>query len=174
MVLSLYTISFPVFEEYLRALSTILDKAEAHAAAKKIDSSVLCATRLFPDMFSLSRQVQIACDFAKNTAARLAGSEPPKFEDYEKTVPELKARVEKTLAYLAAQDAKGIDARSGHEIVFPIGPNKMKMAAEPYVIHFAMPNFFFHMTAAYAILRHCGIDIGKRDFMGTVPGLVPA
>jgi uncharacterized protein len=174
MALSLYTISIPLFQQYLQALAAILDKAEAHAAAKKIDTAVLCATRLFPDMFALSRQVQIACDFAKNTSARLAGSEPAKFEDVEKTLPELKTRVEKTLAYLATLDAKRIDSMSGREIVFPVGPNKMKMVAELYVMHFALPNFFFHLTAAYAILRHCGIDIGKRDFMGTVPGLVPA
>jgi uncharacterized protein len=175
MTLSLYTITIPVFQQYLQALSAILDKTEAHAAAKKIDAAVFCATRLYPDMFPLSRQVQTACDFAKNAGARLAGLEPPKFEDVEKTLPELKARVEKTLAYVATLDAKGIDAMSGREIVFPIGPtNKMKMVAEFYAMHFALPNFFFHLTAAYAILRHCGIDIGKRDFMGTVPGLVPA
>jgi hypothetical protein len=174
MAISLFEASIPVFEEYLNGLSALLDKAESHAAAKKIDPSVICATRLFPDMFPLSRQVQIACDFGKNTAARLSRSEPPKFDDSEKNLAELKGRVTETLAFLAKQDSKQIDATSGHEIIFPLGPNKMKMVAERYLLHFAMPNFFFHMTAAYAILRHCGIDIGKRDFMGNVPGLVPA
>lgn len=174
MTLSLSAASLPVFVRTLEALSGILDKAAAHAAARKIDPAVLCATRLIPDMFPLSRQVQIACDFAKNTTARLAGVEAPKWDDTEKTIDELKARIARTIEFVAAADAATIDAAGNREIVFPVGPNKMKMQGEGYLVHFALPNFHFHVTMAYAILRQAGVDIGKRDFMGAVPGYMPA
>jgi uncharacterized protein len=162
--------SLPVFEIGLNALSAVLDKAEAHAAAKKIDSSVLLNSRLSPDMFALARQVQIAADQAKNGSARLAGAEAPRYEDNETTLDKLKARLAKTVAYLKTLDPKKIDASADREITFPLGPtNKGHMKGDDYLNHFVLPNFYFHITAAYAILRHCGVDIGKRDFLGSIP-----
>jgi uncharacterized protein len=168
--MSMSTASIPVFEISLNALLAILDKAEAYAEAKKIDSAVLLNTRLFPDMFSLTRQVQSACDQAKNGGARLAGVEPPRFEDNEKTLAELKARVAKTLAYVKTLDGKKIDASADREITFPLGPNnKGHMKGADYLNHFVLPNFQFHLTTAYDILRHCGVEIGKLDFLGNIP-----
>lgn len=174
MSLSLHAASVPVFVRSLEALSAILDKAAAWCEARKVDPAVLCATRLIPDMFALSRQVQIACDFAKNTSARLAGVEAPKFEDTEKTIAELKDRIARTIAYVQSLDAAAVDAAPGREIVFSVGPNQMKMEATGYLTHFGLPNFHFHLTTAYAILRQAGVEIGKRDFMGKVPGFLPA
>jgi hypothetical protein len=161
--------SIPVFETGLNVLSALLDKAEAYAEAKKIDPTVLLNTRLFPDMFAFTGQVQIACDQAKNGGARLAGAEPPKFEDNEKTFAELKARIAKTLAYVKTLDAKNIDASGDREITFPLGPSKGHMKGADYLYHFVMPNFYFHAATAYDILRHCGVELGKRDFIGTIP-----
>ena len=162
--------SLPVFEIGLNALSTILDKAVAFATARKIDPSVLLNSRLSPDMFPLVRQVQIAADQAKNGSARLAGIEPPRYEDDEATVDQLKARIAKTLAYLKTIDPKRIDDSANREISFPLGPtDKAHMSGADYLYHFVLPNFYFHRTAAYAILRHCGIDVGKRDFLGAIP-----
>jgi len=162
--------SLPVFEIGLTALSGVLDKAAAFAAAKKIDAAVLPQYRLAPDMFALARQVQVACDMAKNGGARLAGVEPPKFEDDEKTIDELKARIAKTLAFVKSLDAAKIDAAEEREITFPLGPtNKGHMKGSDYLIHFVLSNFYFHLTAAYTILRHCGVELGKRDFLGGIP-----
>ena len=162
--------SLPVFEIGLTALSGVLDKAAAFATAKKIDSAVLPQYRLAPDMFALARQVQVACDMAKNGGARLAGVEPPKFEDDEKTIDELKARVAKTIAFVKSLDAAKLDAATEKEITFPLGPtNKGHMKGSDYLTHFVLPNFYFHLTAAYTILRHCGVEIGKRDFLGAIP-----
>lgn len=174
MTLSLHGVTLPVFKQFLTALSANLEKAANFAAEKHIDPAVLCGTRLYPNMFGLARQVQLSCDFAKNTTARLVGVEPPKFEDVETNLEELRARIARTLDYIGKQDTKAIDASANREIAFSIGPNKVRMAAEAYVTHFAMPNFFFHVTSAYAILRHCGIEVGKRDFMGAVPGMINA
>lgn len=168
--MSMSKASLPAFVIGLNALSAVLDKAEAHAAAKKIEPSVLLNFRLFPDMFALTRQVQIATDQAKNGSARLAGVEPPRFEDTETTLEQLKARIAKTLAYLKTLDPKAIDASADREITFPLGPtNKGHMKGADYLNHFVLPNFYFHLTATYAILRHCGVDIGKRDFLGAIP-----
>ena len=161
--------SLPVFEIGLNALSAVLDKAAAYAAAKKIDISVLLNSRLAPDMFALTRQVQIATDQAKNGSARLAGVEPPSYEDNETTMDQLKARLAKTVAYLKTLDKKQIDASAGREITFPLGTNKGHMKGADFLNHFVLPNFYFHLTAAYAILRHCGVDLGKRDFLGAIP-----
>jgi uncharacterized protein len=170
MSLSISQASLPVFEIGLNALSAVLEKAEAHAAAKKFDSSVLLNSRLYPDMFALVRQVQIAADQAKNGSARLAGVEAPRFEDNETTMEQLKARLAKTVAYIKTLDRKKIDASADREITFPLGPsNKGQMKGNDYLIHFVLPNFYFHITAAYAILRHSGVDIGKRDFLGAIP-----
>jgi len=168
--MSISTASIPVFEIGLNALSVILDKAEAHAEAKKIDPTVLLNARLFPDMFPLTRQVQIACDQAKNGAARLAGLEPPKYEDNEKTFAELKARIAKALAYVKTLDAKAIDAGAERQVTFPLGHNNTgHMKGADYLNHFVLPNFYFHLTTAYDILRHCGLEVGKRDFLGAIP-----
>ena len=159
-----------VFEVSLNALSALLDKAEAYAAAKSIDTTVLLNTRLFPDMFTLTQQVQSACDQAKNACARLAGIvDPPRYEDDEKTIPELKARIASTVAFVKTLDTKQIEESADREITFPLGPNKGHMKGADYLNHFAVPNFYFHVTTAYDILRHCGVDIGKRDFMGAIP-----
>jgi hypothetical protein len=161
--------SLPVFEIGLNALSGVLDKAAAYAAAKKVDPAVLLGWRLAPDMFALTRQVQVACDQAKNGAARLAGAEPPKFEDTETSLDQLKQRIAKTLAYIQGLDAKAIDASADREITFPLGPTKGQMKGGDFLNHFVLPNFYFHLTAAYAIVRHCGVELGKRDFLGAIP-----
>jgi hypothetical protein len=170
MAFSMSTASLPAFEIGLNALSAVLDKAEAFAKAKNIDPAVLLNARLAPDMFALTRQVQIACDLAKIGAARLAGVEPPRFEDTEQTMEEVKARIAKTVAYLKTLDPKKIDAAGDRELTFPLGPtNKGQMKADDYLNHFSLPNFYFHLTAAYAILRHNGLEIGKQDFLGAIP-----
>jgi len=159
----------PVFEIGLTALSAVLDKAAAHAAAKKIDPSVLLGWRLAPDMFALTRQVQVTADQVKNGSARLAGVEPPKFEDNESTFEQLKERIAKTVAYVKTLDTKAIDASSDREITFPLGSAKGQMKGGDYLNHFVLPNFYFHLTASYACVRACGVDIGKRDFLGAIP-----
>jgi hypothetical protein len=167
---TMFKSSIPVFEAVLNALSANLDKAEAHATTKKFEPSVLLGMRLAPDMFALTRQVQVACDQAKNGSARLAGVEPPKFEDNETTIAQLKERIAKTVAFVKGLDAKAIDASADREITFPLGPtNKGQMKGDDYLNHFVLPNFYFHATAAYAVLRHAGVDVGKRDFLGNIP-----
>lgn len=161
--------SLPVFEIGLNALSGVLDKAAAFIAAKKIEPAVLLGWRLAPDMFALARQVQVACDQAKNGAARLAGTEPPKFEDNETTLDQFKERIAKTVAFLKTLDTKAIDTSSDREITFPLGPNKGQMKGGDYLNHFVLPNFYFHLTAAYACVRACGVEVGKRDFLGAIP-----
>ena len=169
MPFSMSQASLPVFEIGLNALSGVLDKAAAFTAAKKVDPAVLLGWRLAPDMFALARQVQVACDQAKNGAARLAGVEPPKFEDTETSLEQLKQRIAKTLAYIKGLDAKAIDASADREITFPLGPTKGQMKGGDFLNHFVLPNFYFHLTAAYAIVRHCGVELGKRDFLGAIP-----
>ena len=161
--------SIQVFEIGLNALSAVLDKTETYAQAKSIDPTVLLNARLFPDMFAFTRQVQSACDQAKNGGARLAGIEPPSYEDNEKTIAELKARIAKTVAFVKTLDAKKINESAEREITFPLGPNQGHMKGADYLNHFVLPNFYFHVTTAYDILRHCGVEIGKRDFIGTIP-----
>jgi uncharacterized protein len=170
MPYSMSQASLPALETGLTALSAILDKTQAYAAAKKIDPSVLLNTRLAPDMFSLAMQVQAATDLAKNGASRLAGVEPPRYEDTEKTIDELKARVAKTLAYLKSVDRAQIDASADRQLTFPLGPkNKGEMKGGDYLTYFVLPNVYFHLTVAYAILRHCGVELGKMDFLGNIP-----
>ncbi|HVM82161.1 MAG TPA: DUF1993 domain-containing protein [Stellaceae bacterium] len=169
MSYSMSKASLPVFEIGLSALSNVLDKGAAFAAAKKVAPETLASYRLAPDMFTLARQVQVACDQAKNGSARLAGVEAPKYEDNETNLEQLKARIAKTLAYIRTLDARQIDGASDREIVFPVGPNKGQMKGADYLNHFVLPNFYFHITAAYAILRHCGVEVGKRDFLGAIP-----
>lgn len=161
--------SLGTFEVCLDALTGVLDKAAADAAARKVDPSVLLGWRLAPDMFALTKQVQVVCDQAKNGGARLAGIEPPRFEDNETTLEALKERIAKTRAFLKGLDAKAIDAADGREIAFPLGPKKAQMKAPDYLTHFVLPNFYFHLTAAYAIVRNFGVDVGKRDYLGPIP-----
>jgi hypothetical protein len=170
MSFSMSQATLPALEIGLNALSGVLDKAAAFAAAKKIDPSVLLNSRLAPDMFPLTRQVQIATDLAKNGGSRLAGLEPPRYEDTETTIDQLKARIAKTVAHLKTLDPKTIDAAGQRELTFPLGPvNKGQMKADDYLNHFVLPNVYFHLTAAYAILRHAGVEIGKEDFLGAIP-----
>ena len=168
--MSMANTSIPVFEVGLNALSALLDKAESYAEAKGVDPTVLLNARLFPNMFALTRQVQSACDAAKNGGARLAGIDPPSYEDNEKTIAELKARIAKTVAFVKSLDTKNIDESADREITFPLGPSiKGHMRGVDYLNHFVLPNFYFHVTTAYDILRHCGVEIGKRDFLGAIP-----
>jgi uncharacterized protein len=170
MPLSVSQASVSAFEIGLNALSGVLDKAAAFVAAKKIDPAVLLHTRLAPDMFDLTRQVQVVTDQARRGAARLAGAQPPSYEDTETTIDQLKARLAKTVAYLKTLDQKQIDASADRDITFPLGGGKNgQMKGNDYLNHFVLPNFYFHLTAAYAIVRHCGVDVGKRDFMGAIP-----
>jgi hypothetical protein len=166
MSLSMSAVGTQSFLTTLTALSKILDKAAAHCAAKKIDHAVLLQTRLTPDMFPFVKQVQIACDFAKNTLGRLTG-EPPKFPDDEKTLDDLKARIAKTIDYVKSFKPEQIDGTEDKDVTFPIGPqNTMTLKGAEYLIAFALPNFYFHATTSYDILRQCGVEIGKRDFLG--------
>lgn len=166
MTLSMYQASVPVFLRTLAALSGILDKAAAHAAQRKIEPSVLLNTRLFPDMFPLLRQVQLAADFAKGASARLAGIEVPKFADTESTFDELRARIAKTVDFVKTLKPVQIEGSEARDITIPIGGQPQSFKGQPYLLHFALPNFFFHATTAYDILRHCGVEVGKRDFIG--------
>src|SRR5688500_10065493 len=170
MPFSMSQATLPALEIGLKALSALLDKADAYAAAKKIDPAVLLNTRLAPDMLSLTGQVQIATDLAKNGVSRLAGVEPPRFEDTEKTLEQLKERIAKTVTYLKSIDARQIDASAERQLSFPLGPkNKGEMKAADYLNHFLLPNFYFHLTTAYDILRHCGVELSKPDYLGAIP-----
>jgi len=166
MSISMYQASAPRFANTLKNLAAILDKAKAHAAAKKIDEQVLTSSRLYPDMFALARQVQIACDTAKGAVARLAGVEIPKHEDTEKTFDELQARIAKTLAFIASVKAAQIDGTEEKEIVLKLQGKDVPTKGMPYLLGRAWPNFFFHVTTAYNILRHDGVELGKGDFIG--------
>ena len=158
---------FPTLEIGLSVLSGLLDKAEAFAAAKKIDPSVLLNSRLAPDMFPFLRQVLVVCDQAKNGSSRLAGIEPPAFEDSETTIAELKARIAKTVDYLKGFKPAEIDGTEDKEITLKFGSNERKFTGLGLLLGHILPNFYFHCTTAYDILRHCGVELGKRDFMGT-------
>jgi len=166
MTLSMYDASIPAFRHTLQALSAILDKAEAFATAKKVEPAVLLGTRLAPDMFPLSRQVQITCDFAKGAGARLAGIENPSFADTEKTIPELKERIAKTIAFLDGVKPEALSGSATRDISLKVGPQEMHFKGQAYLLGFVLPNFYFHATAAYAILRANGVELGKGDFLG--------
>ena len=168
MTISMYQASAPRFANTLRNLSAILDKAQAHAEAKKIDPAALNQARLFPDMFPFTRQVQIACDTAKGAVARLAGLEVPKHEDTEQTFAELKARIAKTLDFIESIGAGKIDGSEDKEIVLQMRSGERRLKGMQYLLGSAYPNFYFHVTTAYNILRHNGVEIGKRDFLGTI------
>ena len=164
--MSLYDLYVPPLSHGLKALSKILQKAEDHCTARKIDPAVLLASRLYPDMFPLMRQVQIACDQARRGANRLAGTEPASVADTEVTFADLRARIDATLAGLAAITPDAFNGAEARTISFKAGPREMSFKGGDFVKFWTLPNFYFHMTTAYAILRHNGVEIGKTDFLG--------
>ena len=167
MTVSMHAASVPVFKQMLGALADVLAKAEAHATERKIDPAAFLQSRLFPDMFPLVRQVQIACDFAKSVPARLAGEDVPSYEDAEQTFAELQARIAKTLAFIDGLDAARFDGSEQREIVLRPGtPKERTIGGQDYLLRYGLPQFFFHVTTTYALLRHGGLEIGKKDFMG--------
>ena len=166
MAMSMHAASVPVFQNMLRNLAHVLDKGEANAQARKFDPAVLANARLAPDMLPFTRQVLIACDAAKLAAARISGREAPKFEDTETSFADLKVRIQKTLDYLESVPASALDGTEDKEITFPVGRDTTRtMTAQAYLTTWALPNFFFHVTTAYAILRHNGVDLGKADYL---------
>ena len=152
----------------LNNIAAILDKAEAHAGNRKIDPEVLLNYRLAPDMLPFVRQIQIAADLGKGAAARLAGVEVPKHDDTEKTFADLKARLAKTVAFVQSFKPSEIDGSEDRDIRLTLGEHTMSFKGQPYLVHFVMPNFYFHCTTAYDILRHGGVGLGKRDFIGAI------
>jgi uncharacterized protein len=166
MAFSLYEASVPVYVRQLNALSAILEKAAAYAAEQKIGPSALLEARLYPDMLPLVTQVQAACNHARRGAARLSGAEPGKVHDNATTFADLHALIAKTVELLKQVDAKKMDGMEDREVTFPVGERQMTMSADDYLLQFSMPNFYFHLTTTYCILRHNGLEIGKGDFMG--------
>lgn len=170
MKISMYQASVPTFVRALNNLAAILEKAAAHAEAKKIDPAVLVNSRLYPDMFPLVNQVQIAADAAKGGSARLAQVQPPAFEDNEATIPELVARLRKTVSYLETLKPEQIDGSEDRTVTWQSRSATKSMQGMPYLLNHVLPNVFFHITTAYDILRHNGVEIGKQDFLGKSPG----
>jgi hypothetical protein len=168
MSISMYDVSIPIFTLSLTNLSAILDKAVSHGEAKKVDPKVIPQARLIVDMLPLSSQIQIACDTAKGAAARLAGVEVPKHEDTETTLAELKARVAKTLDFIRTIKPEQLQGAETREIVLQFPQTTLKFTGINYLTNFVLPNFFFHVTTAYALLRKNGVDLGKRDFLGPI------
>ena len=167
MSLSIYAASVPLFQQMLGSLKDVLAKAEAHATARNIEPSALLAARLAPDMFPLTRQVQIACDFAKGVCGRLAGVELPIHDDFEHSFAELQVRIDKVLTFIGGLSAAAFEGAEARLIVIRPGtPKERSFNGQDYLLHYGIPQFFFHHTTTYALLRHNGIDIGKRDFMG--------
>lgn len=170
MTISMYEASVPAFIHSLGSLKAILQKGAAHAEVRKFDAAVLVNSRLFPDMLALARQVQIACDSAKGAAARLSGTEPPKFEDTETTMPELVARVDKTIDYLKGFKPAQIDGSEDRNIVLKSPRGDLSFTGLTFLRHWVLPNFYFHVTTTYNLLRHSGVEIGKADYLGRVQG----
>jgi uncharacterized protein len=166
MSLTMYQASVPVFDRALGNLSNILKKAAAHAEQHKIDPSVLLAARLYPNMFPLSRQIQIATDMARGGAARLAGIERPVYEDKETSFDDMQARIAKTLEFLHSIKPEQVDGSEDKTITLSIGATEMTFVGQPYLLHFVIPNVLFHTATAYDILRHNGVELGKQDFIG--------
>jgi hypothetical protein len=168
MTQAIYTASIPVFTQMLGGLMTVLKKAEAHATDRKIDPNALLQARLFPDMFALLRQVQVATDFAKSVSARLAGVEVPKLDDNEQSFADLVVRIQTVLAFMASLDVSKFDNAATREIVTQAGtPKEKRFSGESYLLNYGLPHFFFHTTTAYALLRHNGVEVGKKDYIGT-------
>ena len=168
MTNAMYASSIPVFKQMLGGLKDVLSKAEAHAADKKIDPNALLQARLFPDMFALLRQVQVATDFAKSVSARLAGVDVPKLDDTEQTFADLQARIATVLAFIEGLDADKFLQADKREIVTQAGtPKEKRFTGQSYLLNYGLPHFFFHTTTAYAILRHNGVEVGKKDYVGS-------
>jgi uncharacterized protein len=167
MSISMYQASVPRFANILGNLSNILDKVQAHVDTQKLDPAALTAYRLFPDMLPMSRQVQIACDTAKGVVARLAGVEAPVYEDNEQTLADLKARIAKTIAFIKTVTPSQIDGTEDKAIVTKRGDKETHYKGMQFLLGHAVPNFYFHVTTTYNILRHNGVEIGKRDYLGT-------
>ncbi len=168
MTTNLHSTAIPVFNQMLGGLSDVLGKAEAHAAARKIEPNALLQARLSPDMFHLLRQVQVACDFAKSVSARLAGVDVPSFEDNEQSFADLQTRIAKTLAFVSGLGAQQFEGSATREIVTQAGtPKEKRFTGQSYLLHYGLPHFFFHVTNAYSILRHNGVEVGKKDYIGT-------
>jgi hypothetical protein len=168
MTLSMHAASVPVFRQMLGSLDNLLAKAESHATERKIDPAALLQARLFPDMFPLLKQVQIACDFAKGVSGRLAGADLPVFDDSEQTFAELRALVAKTIAFISGLDATRFDGSEDREVVLrPDTPKERRFVGQAYLLNYGLPQFFFHVTTAYALLRHNGVELGKKDYMGS-------
>lgn len=164
----IYSSSIPVFTQMLGGLQQVLGKAEAYATDKKIDPNALLQARLYPDMFPLLRQVQVATDFAKSVAARLAGVDVPKLADDEQTFADLQARIATVLTFLGSLDPVQFETASTREIVSQAGtPKEKRFTGQSYLLNYGLPHFFFHTTTAYAILRHNGVEVGKKDYIGT-------
>ena len=166
MTISMYNASIPVMIKILGNLESIVDKAIAHAAARKIDDAAFVEARLFPDMFTLARQIRVATDMSKGAGARLAGIEIPKFEDNEKTLAELKARLRKAIDFLKTLTPAQIDGTEDKVITLTVGGNTMTFNGLDYLLYWVLPNFYFHVTTTYNLLRHGGVEIGKMDFLG--------
>jgi hypothetical protein len=166
---AMYEFSVPVLLRCLGSLDAVLDKAVSFAEAKKIDTTVLLGMRLAPDMFPLSRQIQLVSDFAKSTCARLAGQEVPKWDDKETTLAELRERIARTRALVESFAPAQFEGAATRTVAFKAGTRDMSFVGSNYLAHYAMPNFYFHLTTAYAILRHAGVELGKRDFIGVIP-----
>jgi len=166
MKISMYALSHDVFKKSLGQLQHVMEKGIANAKARSFDTSVLVGARLAPDMLPFAKQIQLTSDFAKNSMARLAGIDPPKFEDNETTMEELLARVKKTLEYIDTVPATALEGSETRDIRIPLRDRTVEFKGLPFLQHWALPNFFFHFVTAYNLLRHNGVDIGKRDFLG--------
>ena len=171
MSISMSSASLPVLRHYLSILSNLLDKAEMHAATRNIKAAALLEARLYPDMFPLIGQVQLACDFAKGAVARLAGVENPSFADDETNFTQLHARIDRTLEFINSVDSTRIDGSEARAVSLKFGRLALSAGGQDYLVGFAIPSFLFHVTATYALLRHNGVEIGKLDFLGDVPGM---
>ena len=167
MTLSMYQAAIPPLVHSLSNLVGILSKGETYAEEKKIEPSVLLGSRLYPDMFPLTRQIQIASDIARRGVARLAGREAPKIEDKESSFPELKARLQETIAYLKTFTPEQIDGTETKSISLPVGEETLTFEGQSFLLYFILPNVYFHVTTAYDILRHGGVELGKRDYLGS-------
>lgn len=162
----MYDVTLPVLRHQLNALSAVLKKAEAYCAARKIEPEVMTSMRLFPDMLPLTRQVLIACDFAKGCAARLSGQPVPSYTDDEKTFEELEARIQKTLAFMGTVSPAQLERAETREVTIKVGGKDRTLSGQDYYYSYVLPNFYFHVTTAYNILRHNGVELGKGDFLG--------
>ncbi len=169
MTISMYKASAPIFVQFLSSISAVLDKAQAFADARKVDQAVLLNLRVYPDMFPLVRQIQAVTDHATRACARLAGTEPPTFEGNETTIAALKDRVARAIDFVKGFKPEQIDGSEEREVVFKTPRGDLKFSGQQFLLNFSLPNFYFHAATAYNILRGLGVEIGKRDFMGTPP-----